>query len=167
MRPNPDQVTGVWTRAATTGVAHVLIWGISAAAWTRFGIALPSAAWLAGAVVAAAAAACVLGWRWLRVRRLRVAAPDDPRRARGLRESVAASAPLMIASACLGGLFAGLGGLVPIRGLDVVLLCVAIGVVGGGVAADGLDRRRGVVVVRRDPASGGRGLVACARAVAS
>jgi hypothetical protein len=162
-----EGVTGVWLRTATTGVAHMLIWGISVVAWAGLGTALPGVVWAAGVALAGLVALGVVGWRWVRTRRLDLGSPAAGGTARGFRRSLAASWPLLAAAACLGAGMVWLATQLPIQGFDLAFFSIAAGLCVGGLCADRLDRRRGVVVVRRDARAGGRGLVVLARVSAT
>jgi len=163
-RATSDEVTGVWLRTATTGVAHMLIWGISVVSWAGLGTALPAAVWGAGVVIAALVGFGVLGWRWIRTRRLNLDLPAGGGTALGFRRSLLESWRLLTAAIGLGALIALLGTQLPIQGFDFVFFWIAAGLCAGGLGADRIDRRHGVVVARRDC---GRGLVVLTRAAAT
>jgi hypothetical protein len=147
-----EGVTGVWLCTATTGVAHMLIWGISVVAWAGLGTALPGVVWAAGVALAGL---------------VDLGSPAAGGTARGFRRSLAASWPLLAAAACLGAGMVWLATQLPIQGFDLAFFSIAAGLCVGGLCADRLDRRRGVVVVRRDARAGGRGLVVLARVSAT
>jgi hypothetical protein len=158
-----DEVTGVWLRTATTGVAHMVIWGISVASWVGLGTTLPGTVWAAGRALACVVALVVVGWRWVSTRQLDLGMPAGGGAARGFRGSLLASWPLLVGALGLGALMSWLAARLPIRGVDVVCLAIAVGVCAGGLCADRIDRRRGVVVVRREGGARGCRLMVLAR----